>query len=169
MPDAGTKDIIIADNDYIIRDILRSVLAAQGLNVLSASDGYEAIGYAAHTSASLFILDYKMPRLDGVSACRTLRCLPEYAETPILILTAFDDDDTRMIAREAGVTAFLGKPFKPVDLLRVVGDLLGTPNIGCETAAQPVLVWKRQAEPLPLFGEPAKLAEGRRLLKICRG
>jgi DNA-binding NtrC family response regulator len=43
MPDAGTKDIIIADNDYIIRDILRSVLAAQGLNVLSASDGYEAI------------------------------------------------------------------------------------------------------------------------------
>ena len=168
MPETGTKDVIIADNDYIVRDILRSVLAAQGLNVLSASDGYEAIGYAAHTSASLLILDYKMPRLDGFSTCRTLRGLPEYAETPVVILSAFDDDDTRMIAREAGVTAFLGKPFKPVDLIRVVGDLLGLPNTERETALQPVLVWKRPSEPLPLFGEPSKLAEGRRLLKIYR-
>ena len=166
--DSSAKDVIVADNDYIIRDILRSVLEAEGFNVLPASNGCEAIDYAAHTNASLLILDYKMPRLDGIGTCMELRRLPGYAETPIVILTAFDDDDTRIIARNAGATAFLAKPFKPIDLLRVVGDLLGMPDSGRTPPEPATLVWRRRREPLPLFGEPAELAEGRRVLNICR-
>ena len=124
--DASAKDVIIADNDYIIRGILRSVLEGEGFTVLQTIDGFEAIDYAMRTRACLVMLDYKMPRLDGISACAEIRRLPDYAATPIIILTAFDDEETRAAARQAGVTAVLAKPFKPVDLLRVISDLLGS-------------------------------------------
>ncbi len=166
---ASTKDVIIADNDYIIRGILRSVLENEGFTVLQTIDGFEAIDYATRTRACLVMLDYKMPRLDGISACAGIRRLPDYADTPIIILTAFDDEETRAAARQAGVTAFLAKPFKPVDLLRVISDLLGSSPAAGAAGLEPVtLVWKRRKEPPPLFGEPIELSKGRRVLNICR-
>jgi CheY-like chemotaxis protein len=166
---ASVKDVIIADNDYIIRGILRSVLENEGFTVLQTIDGFEAIDYATRTHACLVMLDYKMPRLDGISACAEIRRLPDYADTPIIILTAFDDEETRAAARQAGVTAFLAKPFKPVDLLRVISDLLGSSPAAGAAGPEPVaLVWKRRQEPPPLFGEPIELSKGRRVLNICR-
>jgi two-component system, chemotaxis family, chemotaxis protein CheY len=167
--DASAKDVIIADNDYIVRGILRSVLEGGGFTVLQTTNGVEAIDYATRTRACLVILDYKMPRLDGISACTEIRHLPDYSDIPILILTAFDDEETRTAARQAGVTAFLAKPFKSVDLLRVVADLLEPSPADGGTAPEPVtLVWKRRPEPSPLFGEPVELSKGRRVLGICR-
>ena len=55
--DAGTNDVIVADNDYIIRNILRSLLESKGFTVLSAIDGLEAVDYATRTIAWLVILD----------------------------------------------------------------------------------------------------------------
>jgi len=134
--EVGMKDVIVADNDYIVRGILRSILEREGFTVLQAVDGLEAIDYAMRVNAQLVILDYKMPRLDGFGACAQIRHLPGYAATPIAVLTAFDNEDARAAASRAGVTAFLAK-----DRLR---------------------------EPPPLFGEPAELSEGRRVLNICR-
>lgn len=166
--DAEAQDVIVADNDYTIRAILRSFLEDEGFTVLQAVDGYGAIDYATRTRARAIILDYKMPRLDGINACAEIRRLPGYADTPIVILTVFDNEDTRAAAREAGVTAFLGKPFKPVDLVRAVRELLGTSAADGGASEPTAVVWERQQEPLPLFGEPAELAEGRRVLNICR-
>jgi CheY-like chemotaxis protein len=162
------NDVIIADNDYIVRDILRSILEAEGFTVLPVADGHEAIDYAMRTNARLLILDYKMPRLDGISTCGEIRRLPGYADVPIVILTAFDDELTRMAAREAGVTAFLTKPFKPIDLLHAVRELLGIVAPEHERSEQPARVWQRRPEPQPLFGEPTRLAEGHRVLRIFR-
>jgi CheY-like chemotaxis protein len=164
----SSGDVIVADNDHIIRDILRSVLESNGFNVLLGVNGLEAIDLAMRTSARLVILDYKMPKLDGISACVELRRLPGYADTPILILTAFDDNDTRAAAQSAGVTALLGKPFKPVDLLGAVNDLSGATTTDRTVPEPSAVVWERHQEPRPLFGEPARLAEGRRVLNICR-
>jgi two-component system chemotaxis response regulator CheY len=163
----GAGDVIIADNDYVIRDILRSVLEREGLTVLQAVDGDEAIDYAQRTSATLLILDYKMPRLDGISACAEIRQLPGYASTPIAVLTAFDDDQTRAAAQAAGVTAFLAKPFKAMDLLQAVRELLGTPSPNGDHQS-PAFVWPRRLEPRPLLGQPWQLVEGHRILNICR-
>ncbi len=165
---AGTNDVIIADNDYIVRDILRSILEGEGFTVLSVADGREAIDYATRTSARLLILDYKMPRLDGISACAEIRRLPGYADVPIAILTVFDDDRTRAAARSAGVSAFLTKPFKSIDLLYAVRELLGTLGPEDERREPPTRVWRRRREPRPLFGEPPWLAEGSRVLRIFR-
>ena len=74
--DAIGNDVIIADNDYIVRGILRSVLEREGFTVLQAVDGLEAIDYASRTRALLVILDYKMPRLNGLGACAEIRRLP---------------------------------------------------------------------------------------------
>ena len=67
------RDVIIADNDYIIRGILRNMLEAQSFSVLQAIDGLEAIEFATRTDARLVILDYKMPKLDGFAACAQIR------------------------------------------------------------------------------------------------
>src|SRR6476659_4215611 len=58
---ASMKDVIVADNDYIVRGILRSILEREGFTVLQAVDGLEAIDYAMRVNAQLVILDYKMP------------------------------------------------------------------------------------------------------------
>ncbi len=170
--DLGANDVIIADNDSIIRSILRSVLDAQGFTVLSAVNGVEAIDLAMRTHARLIILDYKMPRLDGFTTCEHIRALDGYAEVPILILTAFDEAVMRERAERAGATAFLAKPFKPIDLLRMIAQLVGpSPQKGPALAglAEPTaVVWNRRQEPAPLFGEPVELSEGRRVLGICR-
>jgi CheY-like chemotaxis protein len=169
---APARDAIIADNDYIIRGILRSVLEGQNFSVLQAADGIEAIDYATRMNAHLVILDYKMPKLDGLAACAQIRRLPGYADVPIVILTAFDDAATRAAAEHAGVTAFFAKPFKTADLLRAIAHLMdGTPDDGSTESAPatPMAdVWKRQKVPVPLFGEPTELYEGRRVLNICR-
>jgi CheY-like chemotaxis protein len=169
---APARDVIIADNDYITRGILRSVLEGQNFSVLQAVDGIEAIDYATRMNAHLVILDYKMPKLDGFAACAQIRRLPGYAHVPIAILTAFDDEATREAARQAGVTAFFAKPFKTVDLLRGIAHLMGADpaeGTAISVPAEPVVeVWKRQQDPTPFFGEPTELSEGRRLLNICR-
>jgi CheY-like chemotaxis protein len=165
----GMKDVIVADNDHIVRGILRSILEREGFTVLQAADGLEAIDYAMRVRAGLVILDYKMPRLDGFGACTQIRHLPGYAETPIAVLTAFDNEDTREAAERAGVTTVLAKPFRPVDLLRSIAALLGSAPADGVTVPRPVArVWERLHEPAPLFGEPAELSEGRRVLNICR-
>ncbi|HET7882042.1 MAG TPA: response regulator [Acetobacteraceae bacterium] len=160
-------DVIIADNDTVIRSILRSVLEGEGFNVIQGTDGAEAIDYATQTQASLVILDYRMPRLDGIAACSEIRQLPGYAETPIIFLTGFDDADTRRAAQAAGASIFLAKPFTPADLLRTVGDLLGVALVTCTTQSAP-RVWRRPAEPKRLFGEPSEFARSLRLLGIRR-
>ena len=169
---APARDVIIADNDYIIRGILRSVLEGQNFNVLQAVDGIEAIDYAKRTNAQLVILDYKMPKLDGFAACMQIRRLPGYTDVPIVILTAFNDDHTRGAAQRAGATMFLAKPFRPVDLLQAIAMLLGSRQADGASAtavgATAAFVWERRQDPPPLYGEPTELSEGRRILNICR-
>jgi DNA-binding response OmpR family regulator len=168
----GNRDVIIADDDGMIRDIVRSLLDRAGFTVLQAKDGYEAIDCARRTYARLVILDYRMPRLNGFATCGEIRALPGYAAVPIAMLTAFDDEDMRAASVRAGATAFIGKPFTPVELLSAVADLLDP--TGCSAMptglAEPrALIWQPRPEPRPLFGEPRSLAEGRRVLRLFRG
>lgn len=169
--DLGANDVIMADNDSIIRGILRSVLESQGFTVLSAANGIEAVDLAMRMRARLVILDYKMPRLDGFAACAEIRELDGYSDVPILMLTAFDDAGVREKAERVGATAFLPKPFTPRNLLRVIAELLGSssegPN-GPRRAEPAAYVWNRLAEPAPLFGEPVEFSRGRRVLDIFR-
>ncbi len=164
--ETGTNDVIVADNDYIIRNILRSLLEGKGFTVLSAIDGLEAVDYATRTIARFAILDLRMPKLDGFAACSQIRQLPGYRNVPIAILSAFSGTETREAAKNAGATIFLSKPFTPIEVLRAISKMSTTPlTVPVEPAT---FVWPRRQEPSPLYGEPVELSEGRRVLNIFR-
>jgi DNA-binding response OmpR family regulator len=163
-----SDDVIVANHDHIMRDVLRSILDIDGFNVLLAVDGLEAVDYATRTLAQLVILDMNMPKLDGLAAYGQIRRLSGYASVPIVILTSSDDEKLRSAAPFAGPTTLIAKPFSTTDLERKIALLLG-PVGTVSRAPEPVaFVWKRHVALPPLDGEPTELSEGRRVLNICR-
>src|ERR1043165_2538320 len=101
--------ILIAEDETIIRLDLRELLENAGFEVCAeAKDGLEAVELAASTEPELAILDVKMPRLDGIDAARRIL---EERPIPIVMLTAYGQDELVSRAVEAGVFGYLVKPF----------------------------------------------------------
>src|SRR4051794_19818086 len=110
--------VIVADDSSHWCDLLRSTLGECGLEVLPRRDGEEAVALAAQTSARMVLLDVRMPHMDGLTACARIRALPGYADTPIVMLSGYDNDGLREAARQAGATLFLTKPISSWELQR---------------------------------------------------
>ena len=163
------KDVIVADNDYIVRGILRSILEREGFTVLQAVDGLEAIDYAMRVHARLVILDYKMPQAGRFGACAQIRHLPGYADTPIAVLTAFDNKDTRRGGGTRGCHDGHGQAVQARRPAAVHRGFAGTSGNRRRPGTQAVRACLGSpAGTAPLFGEPSELSEGRRVLNICR-
>ena len=110
--------ILIAEDETIIRLDLRSLLEGAGFEVCAeARDGVEAVELAREHEPDLAIMDVKMPRLDGIEAAR--RILDE-RPIPIVMLTAYGQDELVSRAIEAGVFGYLVKPFRESDLLPAI-------------------------------------------------
>jgi CheY-like chemotaxis protein len=118
------ETVIVADNDSMMRGLLRTVLQQPRRTLLLCADGLEAVELATQTLAALVLLDLRMPRIDGIQACLQIRQLPRYALVPIVILTVFDGEVLKRRALRAGATAFMGKPFSRAELLQVVNPLI---------------------------------------------
>src|SRR5947199_5808558 len=107
--------VLIAEDETIIRLDLRALLEKAGLEVCAeARDGAEAVELARSEQPDLAIMDVKMPRLDGIEAAR--RILDE-RPIPIVMLTAYGQQELVSRAVEAGVFGYLVKPFRESDLL----------------------------------------------------
>jgi two-component system, response regulator PdtaR len=110
--------ILVAEDETIIRMDLKQVLERAGFEVCAeAHDGEEAVELAGREQPDLAILDVKMPRLDGIEAAR--RILAE-RPIPIVMLTAYGQDELVSRAVEAGVFGYLVKPFRESDLLPAI-------------------------------------------------
>ena len=110
--------ILIAEDETLIRLDLRGILQRAGFEVCAeARDGREAVELARESRPDLAILDVKMPELDGIDAAR--RILDE-RPIPIVILTAYGQDELVARAVEAGVFGYLVKPFRETDLLPAI-------------------------------------------------
>jgi response regulator NasT len=110
--------ILVAEDETIIRLDLREILERAGYEVCAeARDGEEAVELARSERPDLAILDVKMPRLDGIDAAR--RILAD-RPIPIVILTAYGQDELVSRAVEAGVFGYLVKPFRETDLLPAI-------------------------------------------------
>ena len=116
--------VIVADDDPIVRGILRARLEAIRRDVLLASDGMEAIALASQTRVGLVILDIAMPKLDGILACARIRQLPGYATTPIVMLTSNQTGRARDRASCSGATMFIEKPFDSASLMLALSKVL---------------------------------------------
>src|SRR6185436_9349362 len=110
--------ILIAEDETIIRLDLRDLLERAGFEVVAeAHDGEEAVELARSAEPDLAPLDVKMPRLDGIEAAR--RILDERA-IPIVMVTAYGEEELVARAVEAGVFGYLVKPFRESDLLPAI-------------------------------------------------
>ncbi len=106
--------IVIADDESIIRMDLREMLTGLGyLVVAEAGDGVTAVNVAREVRPELVIMDIKMPEMDGIEAARILT---EERIAPVLLLTAFSQQELVRRAGEAGVVGYLVKPFGETDL-----------------------------------------------------
>ena len=123
-----TSRVIIADDDAVVRDIVRRYLERDGLEVRLAGDGNEALRVLSTERIDVAILDVMMPGPDGLSLCRTLRQGGDYT-IPIILLTALSEEDDRIAGLEAGADDYLTKPFSPRELaLRVRSVLRRAPT-----------------------------------------
>ena len=106
--------IVIADDESIIRMDLREMLTGLGYLVVGeAGDGVTAVNVAREVRPELVIMDIKMPEMDGIEAARILT---EERIAPVLLLTAFSQQELVRRAGEAGVVGYLVKPFGDTDL-----------------------------------------------------
>ncbi len=121
---AGQRlQVLIADDEPDMRRFLAMQLG--DVEVIEAEDGMEALELAKQREPALVLLDHMMPEMDGVEVCQRLRERHALRETPIIILTARADEETKLKALKAGASDFLTKPFSSAELsLRIENQLV---------------------------------------------
>jgi class 3 adenylate cyclase len=116
--------ILVADDDTLNRDLLRTYLMGAGCKVVTASTGQQALELVRQSAPDLMLLDVQMPGPDGIELCKRFKADARTQFIPIVIVTAFDRDEERLRAIDAGADDFVGKPFNPLILLARVRSLL---------------------------------------------
>ena len=108
--------MLIADDDDVVRDVVRRYLERDGLDVSTAHDGNEALRLLCSQRIDVAILDVMMPGPDGLSLCGRLREGGAYS-VPVILLTALGEEDDRIAGLEAGADDYLTKPFHKEELV----------------------------------------------------
>jgi CheY-like chemotaxis protein len=125
-PAPGLARLLLAEDDPINADLLCEYLEVNGYTLVWVEDGVEAVQKATDLHPDLILMDVQMPRLDGLQAIQQIRrsADPELAATPIIALTAqaMHGDADRCLA--AGASTYISKPFRVVEVLRVIQSYL---------------------------------------------
>lgn len=124
MDNSKTK-IMVVEDDVPASTFIADVLTMEGYDAVVVNESWKAMEVADSTSPQAFLLDLMMPPPDGFKLCRMLRAHPSFKYTPILIVTALDNTDSKIVAIGAGANDYLVKPFRIDDLTNKVKDLLG--------------------------------------------
>jgi DNA-binding response OmpR family regulator len=132
-PRGGAHILLVEDSDTV-RESLRRLLADDGYAVTVAVDGQHGLELAKSRRFDLISTDVVMPRLDGYELTRALRATPEYADTPILMVTSMGERIDRVRGFDAGVDEYITKPHDRALLLRAVRKLLGHGDPGPDPA-----------------------------------
>lgn len=116
-----TRRILVVDDDPHIREVICFALEKAGMAPAVASDGAQALAWLERERADLIILDIGMPEVDGLEVCRRVR---RGDDTPILFLSARDDEVDRIVGLEVGGDDYVTKPFSPRELVARVNAIL---------------------------------------------
>jgi two-component system chemotaxis response regulator CheY len=118
------KLVLTVDDSASVRQMVGFTLRSAGYDVTEAVDSSDALSKLAGDIA-LIITDLNMPRMDGIELIKQIRTNPRHRFVPILVLTTESQGAKKLEAKSAGATGWIVKPFKPEQLLAVLGRVIG--------------------------------------------
>ena len=113
--------ILVVDDEPQIVDLLRSYLQREGFTVEQAADGEAALSAVSRIRPDLVVLDLMLPRVDGREVCRRIRA---EGTTPVIMLTARDEETDKLLGLELGADDYVTKPFSPREVVARVRAVL---------------------------------------------
>jgi DNA-binding response OmpR family regulator len=118
------KKIMVVEDDKQASTFLAELLAMEGYVPIVINESARAVAMADATLPDAFLLDLMMPDPDGFKVCRMLRANPNFVNSPVIIVTAMDDVDSRIVAYGAGANDYIVKPFHIEELCSKLKTLL---------------------------------------------
>jgi putative two-component system response regulator len=118
------KVMLIVDDVATIRAIVSDILAPNGVRVLEADSGEQALRIAGDRPIDAFLLDVRLAGMNGLELCRALRSMDRYRNAPVVFVTALDEREILQWALEAGSDDFIQKPIYPMVLRKRLANLL---------------------------------------------
>jgi CheY-like chemotaxis protein len=119
------RKILLVDDDESIIEVLSESLGGAGFEIVTASNGEEAVAQALVHTPDLVVSDIVMPKMDGWDLCQTLRSLPSTKAVPFIFLSSLDQAPEKLLALRLGADAYLTKPFNMQAILEKVRQLVG--------------------------------------------
>ncbi len=117
-----SKKLLVVDDEQSISTLLQYNLQQAGYTVVTAADGEEGYNKALEEAPDLIVLDLMLPKMDGIEVCKKLR--QQKVMTPILMLTAKDDEFDKVLGLELGADDYMTKPFSPREVVARVKAIL---------------------------------------------
>lgn len=119
-----SKQVLVVDDSYSMRAVVKLTLETDAFSVIEASDGEEAIQCLHTHTVNLVVSDIKMPRKDGWSLMQYIKTSGQFKSLPVVLMTSHKDQETKLHPLKDQADAYLTKPFKPDCLLTVVKKLV---------------------------------------------
>lgn len=119
-PGGRVRTVLGVDDSPTIRKLVVMTLQEHYFNVITAEDGVDAMKKIEAQIPDLILLDISMPQMSGYEVCSAIRENPATSHIPVIMLTGKEGNMEKDMARQAGATAYLTKPFNPDQLLTVV-------------------------------------------------
>lgn len=113
--------ILVIDDERGFCDVVTVILESQGYEVHQAHHANDAFGMIDAKAPDLILTDMMMPEVDGVALIRRLRETPNWADIPVVMISAYSEPEIQENALEAGAAAFMSKPFSASELRSTVG------------------------------------------------
>jgi len=124
-PDEPAIRVLVVDDSITTRTLERNILEAAGYDVITATDGQEALNRLQDNTVQIVISDVEMPNLNGLGLTRAIRSDPRYQDLPVILVTSRERDEDRQEGMVAGANAYIVKRgFDQTELLSIIDQLL---------------------------------------------
>jgi len=120
--DLGGCKVMVIDDSKTIRRTAENLLKKQGCEVITATDGFEALSKIAEHKPDIIFVDIMMPRLDGYQTCALIKHNRNFKDTPVIMLSSKDSIFDKARGRIVGSEQYLTKPFTKDDLIKAIQE-----------------------------------------------
>jgi DNA-binding response OmpR family regulator len=158
-PSLAARRVLVVEDEPHIRELVVLHLGHEGLTVVEAGAGDEAVRLMEAQAFDLVVLDLMLPKMDGIAVCRAIRRQIDNADVPILMLTARREESDKVLGLESGADDYLTKPFGVAELTARVRALLRRPRTEAASASS-------SGSAAPITAGPLRVDPARRRVEV---